>query len=114
MLGIHSIYHLFRIHRFFTGTGVDMYRSESMPRANVIRWLDGEGWIILSGGGDVDSAETGHIEASALAKVQPGEPLAYIWAAGDIEQADKHLEALYDLGAPTGYLVDILAEDDDT
>jgi hypothetical protein len=85
-----------------------------MPRANVIRWLDGEGWIVLSGGGDIESAETGHIEASALAKVPTGQPLAYIWAAGDIEHADKHLEALYDLGAPTGYLVDILTEDDDT
>jgi hypothetical protein len=85
-----------------------------MPRANVIRWLDGAGWIILSGSGDIDSAETGHIEAGALAKVQAGDPVAYIWAAGDIERADKHLEALYDLGAPTGYLVDILAEDDDT
>jgi len=35
-------------------------------------------------------------------------------AAGDVEDADSHLAALEDLGAPTGYLVDILTEDDDT
>jgi hypothetical protein len=85
-----------------------------MPKANVIRWRDGEGWIVLSGGGDFDSADSGHIEASALAKIQAGDPVAYIWAAGDIERADEHLTALYDLGAPTGYLVDILTEDDDS
>lgn len=85
-----------------------------MPKANVIRWREGDGWIILSGGGEIDSADTAHIEAEALAKVQVGEPVAYIWAAGDVERADEHLTALYDLGAPTGYLVDILTEDDDS
>src|SRR4051794_12616570 len=92
MLGIQTIYQLFRTPQFYTATGVAMYRSTSMPKANVIRWLDGEGWIVLSGSGDIHSAETGHIEASALAKIQTSEPLAYIWAAGDIERADKHLE----------------------
>ncbi|MCC7448903.1 MAG: hypothetical protein IT324_15910 [Anaerolineae bacterium] len=81
-----------------------------MPRANVLRWRDGAGWLVLSGGGAV----AGDVEAQALALVSPGEPLAYIWAAGDVESADQHLDALLDLGAPTGYLVDVLTEDDDT
>src|SRR5260370_3100809 len=85
-----------------------------MPRANMIRWRDGAGWLVLSGGGDIESAETGEIEAEALARVAAGDPMAYIWAAGDVETADKHLEALLDLGAPTGYLVDVLTEDDET
>src|SRR6266851_400232 len=85
-----------------------------MPRANMIRWRDGAGWLVLSGGGDIQSAETGEIEAEALARVAAGDPMAYIWAAGDVETADKHLEALHDLGAPTGYLVDVLTEDDDS
>src|SRR5438552_3939462 len=85
-----------------------------MPQANIIRWRDGTGWLVLSGGGDYASADTGEIEAEALARVAAGDPMAYIWAAGDVETADKHLDALHDLGAPTGYLVDVLTEDDET
>ncbi|MEP7289037.1 MAG: Type 1 glutamine amidotransferase-like domain-containing protein [Chloroflexota bacterium] len=85
-----------------------------MPQANVIHWREGHGWLVLSGGGDFHSADVGEIEAEALARVRSGDPVAYVWAAGDIETADSHLAALDDLGAPTGYLVDILTEDDDT
>ncbi len=84
-----------------------------MPQANVIRWREGAGWLVLSGGSGGEEAD-GDIEANALAWVEVGRPVAYIWAAGDVETADKHLEALDDLGAPTGYLVDVLTEDDDT
>jgi hypothetical protein len=85
-----------------------------MPQANVIRWRDGAGWLVLSGGGDFASGETGDIEANALAHVPAGDPVAYIWAAGDVETADEYLVALDELGAPTGYLVDVLTEDDET
>jgi hypothetical protein len=85
-----------------------------MTQVNFIRWRDGRGWIVLSGGGNITSADTGHVEAEALARIPAGGPVAYIWAAGDIEAADRHLEALIDLGAPTGYLVDVLSEDDDS
>jgi len=85
-----------------------------LPKSNVLRWRDGAGWIILAGGGEVDSASTGEVEAEALARVNAGDPIAYIWAGGDIERADKHLAALDDLGGPTGYLVDVMTEDDDT
>jgi hypothetical protein len=83
-----------------------------MPQANVIRWRDGAGWLVLSGGSD--SAHGDDIEATALARIEAGRPIAYIWAAGDVEAADKHLDALDELGGPTGYLVDVLTEDDDT
>src|SRR5579859_3473847 len=85
-----------------------------MPQANVIRWRNGTGWIVLSGGEDSSSADTTEIEAEALARVAPGATVAYIWAAGDVEDADEHLSALEELGAPTGYLVDVQTEDDDT
>ncbi len=81
-----------------------------MPRANIFAWRDGAGWLVLSGGGEAAS----EVEALALAKVPPGEPIAYVWAAGDIDHADRHLAALEDSGAPTGYLVDVQTEDDDT
>src|SRR3954454_22039840 len=85
-----------------------------MPRTNVISWHDGAGWLVLSGGGNFETGETGDVEVEVLARVEAGAHIAYIWAGGDIETADNHLLALYDLGAPTGYLVDILTEDDDT
>ncbi len=85
-----------------------------MSGANLIRWRKGEGWLVLSGGGDFSSGETGDIEAQALGLAPVGQPIAYIWAAGDVEAADRHLAALEEMGAPTGYLVDVLTEDDDT
>jgi peptidase E len=83
-----------------------------MPQANVIRWREGAGWIVLSGGGDEDA--TSEIDSWALTRIRRGEPLAYIWAASDEEAADAHLDMLEEAGAPTGYLVDVLTEDDDT
>jgi cyanophycinase-like exopeptidase len=85
-----------------------------MPQVNVIRWRDGQGWIVLSGGGDRTAEDASDIEAQAMTRIGLGEPVAYLWAAGDIESADQHLEVLADLGAPTGYLVDVLTEDDAT
>ena len=84
-----------------------------MPRAQLFQWPAGEGWLILSGG-NVDPLAVGEIETLALAKALPGEALAYVFAAGDIETADRHLAALEDAGAPTGYLVDVQTEDDVT
>jgi len=84
-----------------------------MPQVQVIRWREGAGWLVLAGGGNGDD-DTSDIEAQALTKIRMGEPIAYIWAAGDADSADEHLSALIDMGAPTGYLVDIVSEDDDT
>lgn len=88
-----------------------------MPQANVIRWREGRGWIILSGSGDFRAGEAAgvdDIEAQAIGRASAGKPLAYVFAASDIETADEHLASLEDLGAPTGYLVDVQSEDDDT
>lgn len=89
-----------------------------MPQANVIRWRDGGGWIVLTGGGDFRTTRedegTNEIEAQALGLASAGKQMAYIFAASDIETADEHLALLEDLGAPSGYLVDALSEDDDT
>ncbi len=86
-----------------------------MPQVNVLRWRDGRGWIVLAGSGaplgDQDGVDL-DIEAQALTRIAYGEPIAYIWAAGDPDAADRHLALLDEMGAPTGYLVDILTEDD--
>jgi hypothetical protein len=88
-----------------------------MPQANVMRWRDGNGWIVLSGSGDYRAGEdmgVEDIEAQAIERAIAGKPIAYIFAAGDIDAADDHLRSLEDLGAPTGYLVDVTGEDDET
>ncbi|MCC7209743.1 MAG: hypothetical protein IT323_20715 [Anaerolineae bacterium] len=85
-----------------------------MPQVNVIRWRDGEGWIILAGSSAESTEEALDIAAQALGQNRLHEPVAYVWAAGDEDSADRHLDLLEDLGAPTGFLVDILTQDDET
>jgi len=53
------------------------------------------------------------VEAKMLGHTVSQGPVAYIWAASDLETADQHMESLRDLGARTGYLVDVLTEEDD-
>lgn len=84
-----------------------------MPQVNIFRWRAGIGWLVLSGGGAPESDEVLSIEAAMLGHTVSQGPLAYIWAASDIETADHHMDVLRDLGARTGYLIDILAEEDD-
>lgn len=84
-----------------------------MPHVNIFQWHDGAGWLILAGG-KAGTVSVEEVETLALGKTLPGEPIAYIHAAGNVETADRHLAALEDAGAPTGYLVDVQTEDDDT
>lgn len=88
-----------------------------MPQVNILRWRDGRGWLVLAGSSaqlddreDVDF----EVQAQALTRIAFGEPIAYIWAAGDADAADRHLALLDEMGAPTGYLVDVVTEDDAT
>jgi hypothetical protein len=76
-----------------------------MPAQNVFRWLDGRGWLVLAGGG-----ETGDIRAQALGRASADGGLACISLKGD----PLLLDDLEDLGAPSGYLVDLNTEDDKT
>lgn len=84
-----------------------------MPQLNVFRWQPGRGWLVLSGGGPPESDDVQSVEAHLLARTASQGPLAYIWAAGDPDSADHHMDSLRDLGARTGYLVDILSEPDE-
>lgn len=81
-----------------------------MPQISLFNWRDGDGWLILSGGGEPGS----DVETLALNKVHPGLTMAYIFAASDVETADRHLTALEDAGAPAGFLIDVVSEDDQT
>jgi len=81
-----------------------------MPNANIFRWRDGAGWLILAGSGTAGN----EVETLALTRLHPGDPIAYVFAASDADTAERHLVALDEAGAPTGYLVDVQTEDDDT
>jgi hypothetical protein len=79
-----------------------------MARNNVLRWQDGRGWLILSGGG----ADASDVRAQAIGRVSADGGVAYVSLSG--AQAEKALADMEDLGAPSGYLVDVLTEDDET
>jgi hypothetical protein len=74
-----------------------------MARNNVLRWKDGRGWLVLSGDASTD------IRAQALGRVSADGGVAYLG-----EHSEETLDDMVDLGAPAGYVVDVMAEDDET
>ena len=74
-----------------------------MPSQSVFHWLDGRGWLIFSGGADDD------IRAQALGRVAADGGVACVALSGD---PDALLDDIADLGAPSGYIVDVFGEDD--
>lgn len=75
---------------------------------HILRWPAGQGWMVFSGGND----DLGTIRAQVLRKAKPEGGVAYIGLS--VDDADEIMDDMAELGAPTGYLVDILTEDDDT
>lgn len=84
-----------------------------MPQQHIFRWRAGTGWLVLSGGGSSDTEDGASIAAHMLGHTLSQGPIAYIWAANDLDTADAEMDALRELGARTGYLVDIVTEEDD-
>lgn len=85
-----------------------------MPEANVFRWLDGRGWLVLSGRlSDVDG-DVGDIRSLLLARAAADGGVACVSLSGEANGADTLLEELETLGAPAGYIVDVFSEDDET
>jgi hypothetical protein len=79
-----------------------------MPSANVFSWIDGRGWLILAPGSAGDS----DIRAQAIQRISADGALACALVNGETPAADRLLDDLEDLGAPAGYLVDLVAEED--
>lgn len=77
-----------------------------MAIQNILRWSSGRGYIILSGG----TSAGGEVRALALRRIRSGGGIAYL--GFDESSSDETLDDMEDLGAPTGYLVNIVAEDD--
>jgi len=81
-----------------------------VPSQNVFTWKDGQGWLVLSGGPE----PTGAVRATAIERAAVGELVASIVISGEQTANDDVLDDLQELGAPTGYVVNALTEDDDT
>lgn len=77
-----------------------------MPSNNVFHWLDGAGWLVLAG-----SANEA-LRAQALGKIAADGGIAYVVMSGDSLSGERALDDMVDLGAPSGYLVDVTSEDD--
>jgi hypothetical protein len=85
-----------------------------MSQLSLFRWRGGAGWLVLSGGGDPETNQPLDIDAAVLSRTISLNPLAFVWSAGDIESADRYMDYLDDIGGRTGYLVDVIAEDDES
>lgn len=81
-----------------------------MPTQTVLAWKDGAGWLILSGGNE----PTGAVRAAAIEKHTGEQSLAVLSLGADPTVSEAVLNDLQDLGAPTGYVVDLVMEDDET
>lgn len=75
---------------------------------HILRWYAGQGWLVLSGGADPLS----EIRAQALGRISADGGIAYLGL--DDDDYDDLIEDMGELGAPTGYLVNIMTEDDET
>lgn len=80
-----------------------------MAHNNVLHWLDGRGWLVLSGGQD----ETSQVRAQAIGRAAADGGVAYV-SFGGAASGELALDDMEDLGAPAGYIVDLLSEDDPT
>ncbi len=78
--------------------------SEQIP----FSWLESNGWLVLSGSVDTLS----EIRAQSLSRLNADGAVAYISLAGDM--GDALMDDMTDLGAPTGYLVDIEHDDNNS
>jgi hypothetical protein len=79
-----------------------------MSKNQILSWVDGPGWLVLSGG----PVSLGTVRAAALTRIAVEGSVAYI---GLNEHDNEDLiEDMGELGAPTGYLVNVMAEDDET
>lgn len=71
-----------------------------------LQWQDGRGWLVLAG------SASDAVRARALAITAADGGIAYLATQGANAAAEQILTDMEDLGAPSGYLVDVLTEDD--
>lgn len=81
-----------------------------MPAQNIFRWRDGRGWLVFSSEAQPDS----EVRGLALGRAAADGAVACVALSRDPAAADRLLDDVEDLGAPSGYIVDVFSEDDPT
>ncbi len=81
-----------------------------MARNNVLQWRDGRGWLVLSGG----YVPASDVRARTIGQIAADGGVVYVTFGSNIEASEILMSDFQDLGAPPGYFVDVLTEDDDT
>lgn len=85
-------------------------KDDAMSENNIpaLAWEDGAGWLVFSGGTDALS----DVRAQALSRMIPEGDIVYIGV--DEDSAEELIDDMGELGAPTGFLVNVLTEDDES
>ena len=73
-----------------------------MPQQGPLHWLDGEGWLVLAGGGDWRRGDTDPIDAQVLSLANLDRPMVILLSEGSRSTADDLLEHFTVLGGPGG------------
>lgn len=76
-----------------------------MPQRGPLQWVDGEGWLILSGGGDWQRGETDAVTAHILSIANLDRPMVVLLSEGERERGYELLEYYARLGGPGGEVV---------
>jgi hypothetical protein len=79
-----------------------------MASKAALQWQDGRGWLVLAGSTPASEA----VRARALAIGAADGGIAYLATRGVDVAAEQIMSDMEDLGAQSGYLVDVLTEDD--
>jgi hypothetical protein len=73
-----------------------------MPQKGPVRWLDGEGWLVLLGGGDWRSGETDQVDAQLLSVANLDRPMIVLIGGGRSSEAEAILDHYTQMGGPGG------------
>jgi len=73
-----------------------------MPQKGPVRWLDGEGWLVLLGGGDWRRGETDQVDAQLLSVANLDRPMIVLTGGGRSSQAEDILDHYTQMGGPGG------------
>lgn len=76
-----------------------------MPQRGPLQWVDGEGWLILAGGGDWRRGETDVVDAHVLSIANLDRPIIALLSENDRERGYSVLDHYAALGGPGGEIV---------
>ncbi len=73
-----------------------------MPRRGPLFWLDGDGWLVLVGGGERGAGDLDAVDAHVLSVTNLDRPMVVLLSEGTSADAEAVLEHFAALGGPGG------------